>query len=333
MALRTPPSWLQNGSHPAENDRLTITDTIWARAGVVDYGDMVIAPTPTPSMAVTVAEGAAIIEGSQTSTQGHYIAYNDASVTLAVAAANPSLARIDRVCIVVQDAFYGGTANNQVIYQVVTGTPSSTPVAPTAPANSLTLATILVAANASSINSGAITDTRVYAAHTDMVARASVTAADSVKIEAITSQTGKLLNLVNTSGASVFNVAPNGTLTFQDGTTQNTSAVYNPNLVINAQTNTSYTFLASDAQKFVTFTNSNPILVTVASNATQNLPVGTQIQLAQMGSGQVTIQGATSPNPVTINSDPGLKLRTQYSVATLVQLSVDNWILIGDTAV
>lgn len=333
MALRTPPSWLQNGSHPAENDRLTITNTIWANAGVVDYGDMLVAPTPTPSMAVTVAAGAAIITGTQTVTQGNYIAYNDASATLSIAAANPSLARIDRVCVVVQDAYYGGTANNQVIFQVVTGTASASPVAPTAPENSITLALVQVAANASSINTGAITDQRGYASFTDINAKSSNIAADSIKAQAIASQTGKLLNLLNSSGASVFNVSPSGVLTFQDGTTQNTSAVYNPNLTINAQTVTSYTLNATDAQKFVTFTNSSPITVTVASNATQNLPVGTQIQLAQLGTGQVTFVGASSPNPVTILSDPGLKLRTQYSVATLVQLSVDTWILIGDTAV
>jgi hypothetical protein len=34
MALRTPPSWLQNGSHPAENDRLTATQALWAASGV-----------------------------------------------------------------------------------------------------------------------------------------------------------------------------------------------------------------------------------------------------------------------------------------------------------
>lgn len=332
MALRTPPSWLQNGSHPAENDRLTITKTIWARQGVVDYGDMVVTPTPTPSMSVNVAAGHAIIDGTQTTTQGTYITYNDATVTLAVAASNPSLARIDRVCIAVQDSFYGGTANNTVVYQVITGTPSSTPVAPTAPANSLTLATILVNANASSINSGAITDTREYAAQTDLIARSSVTAADALRVEAIASQTGNMLNLVNTSGGSVFRISPAGVLTFADGSTQATSAIYNPNLTINPQTGTTYTIQTTDAQRLITFTNTSSITVTVASNATQSLPVGTQIQLAQMGTGQVTFVGATSPSVVTINSDPGLKLRTRYSVATLVQLSVDNWLLIGDTA-
>ena len=46
--------------------------------------------------------------------------------------------------------------------------------------------------------------------------------------------------------------------------------------------------------------------------------------------GQVTVVGASSPNPVTINGTPGLKLRTQWSSATLIQTSTDNWLLVGD---
>ena len=41
MALRTPPSWLQNGSHPAENDRLT-TKAIWQTTGIVNPTDLQI---------------------------------------------------------------------------------------------------------------------------------------------------------------------------------------------------------------------------------------------------------------------------------------------------
>lgn len=333
MTLRTPPSWLQNGSHPAENDRLTITGTIWANDGVVDYGDMLVAPTGTPSMAITIGAGSAIIAGTQTTTQGHYIAYNDAAVTLSVAPASASLARIDSVVVAVQDSFYGGTSNNQVVFQVVTGTPSANPVAPTLPNNALLLADISVLANASAISSGSITDRRTYATFTDTRTKASATNADSLVVETIASQTGKALKVVNSQGVAVFTISPTGVLTFSDGSTQATSGVYNPNLVINNQTGITYTLLATDAQKMVTFNNSSAITVTVASNATENLPVGTQIQLAQLGVGQVTFVGASSPNPVTILSDPGLKLRTRYSVATLLQIATDTWLLIGDTAV
>ena len=135
MALRTPPSWLQNGSHPAENDRLTTTGVIWRTAGVADYGSMKVSQSGTPGMSVSIAAGHAMILGSQTATQGLYIAYNDGATSVAITTAPVSLPRIDRICVTVQDAYYGGTANNQVIYQAVAGTPNASPVPPAAPNN------------------------------------------------------------------------------------------------------------------------------------------------------------------------------------------------------
>ena len=167
MALRTPPSWLQNGSHPAENDRLTAVNLLWRSAGVADYNAMVVSQTGTPSMAVNISSGHAIIAGSQTATQGFYVAYNDATASVSIATASPSLPRIDRIVVAVQDSYYGGTANNQVIFQAITGTPNASPVAPSAPANSLTLAYVAVAANATSIVTGNITDQRIFAQLTD----------------------------------------------------------------------------------------------------------------------------------------------------------------------
>ena len=163
MALRTPPSWLQNGSHPAENDRLTTTGILWKSQGVADYGSMVVAQSATPGMSVQVAAGHALIAGTQTATQGFYIAYNDGATTIAIATANPTNPRIDRIVVAVQDAYYGGTANNPVLFQAVTGPPASSPVAPAAPSNSITLAYVGVAAGATSITNANITDQRTRA--------------------------------------------------------------------------------------------------------------------------------------------------------------------------
>ena len=111
---------------------------------------------------------------------------------------------------------------------------------------------------------------------------------------------------------------------------------YNPNIVVNAQTGTSYTLVVADAQKLVTLSNASAIGVTVASNATQALPVGTQITLTQLGAGQITVTGASSPNPVTIVSTGATaatpKSRAQYSTMTLIQTSTDNWLAVGDIA-
>ena len=336
MALRTPPSWLQNGSHPAENDRLTATGILFKSAGVADYSAMVVAQSGTPAMTVQISSGHALIAGNQTANQGFYIAFNDAATTVAIATASATLPRIDRICVTVQDAYYGGTSNNQVIFQAVTGTPNASPVPPSAPNNSITLAYIAVAANATSIVNANITDTRTVAQFSESQFTTQVTSSSTLVVNAIAGQTGKGLRINDSTGTQKFAVGVDGTLTFQDGTTQTTAATYDPNLTINTQTGTTYTVVAGDAQKLITLSNAGAITLTIASNATQALPVGTQVTVSQYGAGQVTIVGASSPNPVTIVSTGATanspKLRAQYSTATLIQTSTNNWLVVGDIA-
>lgn len=334
MALRTPPSWLQNGSHPAENDRLTSTGVMWRSAGTADYGSMKVSQSATPAMSVQVASGHAIIAGTQATNQGFYIAYNDAATTVAIANADATNARIDLIVVTVQDSYYGGTANNQVIFQAVTGTPSGSPVPPSAPANSLVLARVAVAAGTTSITNGNITDYRAQAQFAESQFTSGSTAANTVMINGIASQTGKALRVADSTGTQKFAVAFDGTITFQDGTTQTTAATYDPNIIVNAQTGTTYSLVAGDAQKLITLSNASAVTLTIPSNATAALPTGTQVTISQYGAGQVTVVGASSPSPVTIVSVGATasspKLRAQYSTATLIQTSTDNWLVVGD---
>lgn len=333
MALRTPPSWLQNGTHPADNDRLTVTNSLYGAGGMADYGAMKVAQSGTPGMSVQIAAGHAIIPGTQVSNQGYYIAYNDAAATVAIATADPSLPRIDRICVVVQDSFYSG-ANNQVIFQAVTGTPASSPVAPAAPNNALSLALVAVAAGTTSIVDANITDVRVQAKFKESVFKSQATAANTLQLEQLTSQTGKAIRIDNTAGVQKFAIAFDGTLTFQDGSTQVTAATFDPNIVVNTQSGTTYQLVASDAQRLITLSNASPITVTIPSNGTAALPVGTQVTISQYGAGQVTVVGASSPTPVTIVSTGATasspQLRAQYSTATLIQTTTDNWLVVGD---
>jgi hypothetical protein len=55
-----------------------------------------------------------------------------------------------------------GTASSNAVVQVVTGTPASSPSAPSLPANSISLAQVLVPPGSSSISTGNITDLRAY---------------------------------------------------------------------------------------------------------------------------------------------------------------------------
>lgn len=224
MALRTPPSWLQNGTHPAENDRLTVTNSLYGAGGMADYGAMKISQLATPGMSVQAASGHAIIPGTESGNQGYYIAYNDASATIAIATADPALPRKDRIVVKVQDSYYSGSAN-QVVFAAVTGTPAGSPVAPSAPANSLTLAIVDVAAGATSIVDANITDSRTQCKFKESVFKSFATAANTLQLEQLTSQTGKALRVDNTSGTQKFAIAFDGTITFPDGSTQNTAAV------------------------------------------------------------------------------------------------------------
>lgn len=100
-------------------------------------------------------------------------------------------------------------------------------------------------------------------------------------------------------------------------------------IAINAQTGTTYTTVLADQCKLVTLTNASAITLTIPPNSSVAYPVGTKIDLAQLGAGQVTVAGGTG---VTVNSTPTLKLRAQYSAASCIKTATDTWLLVGDLA-
>lgn len=178
MALRTPPSWLQNGSHPAENDRLT-TQGLWKTTGILNSTDLAVSQSASPGMSVSVALGWGVVIGTTQANMGAYQIYNDAASTLTITTANPSNPRIDIVVAQINDAYYTG-ALNSATFSVIAGTPAVSPVAPTQPANSLLLATIAVAAGATQILNANITDNRVLATNSIASSTSTLTVADVI---------------------------------------------------------------------------------------------------------------------------------------------------------
>ena len=110
------------------------------------------------------------------------------------------------------------------------------------------------------------------------------------------------------------------------GATGATGPFGDPTLVINAQAG-SYTLVLGDASKLIEMSGGGTL--TVPTNASVAFPTGTQLSILQTGASQVTVGGAG----VTINGTPGLKLRTQWSSATLIKRATDTWALVGDLAV
>jgi len=101
-------------------------------------------------------------------------------------------------------------------------------------------------------------------------------------------------------------------------------------VAVNAQTGTTYTTVLLDNNKVVTLDNASAIALTVPLNSSVAYPTGAQVHLYNKGAGQVTVAGDAG---VTVNSSNGLKLRAQYSVATLIKLDTNTWVLIGDTQI
>lgn len=318
MTLRTPPSWLQNGSHPAENDRLTM-QALWASTGIIGSSSVAVTPNSPAGMSVRVASGWAAIVGTTQANMGVYTVYNDATQVLTVTTADPTNPRIDRVVITVQDAYYTG-AFNDVIFQVLAGTPAGSPVAPATPANSISLATIAVGAGVTQINTGDITDTRVEV--TTNLAVGDITA-----VVAGTGLTGG-----GTSGSVTLNIDSSvATLTGAQTLTNKILTSPQINLGINAQTGTTYTTVLADNGKLVTLSNASAIAVTIPPNSSVTYPVGAQINMTQLGAGQVTVSGGSGVTVVSTGATAATpKTRAQYSSITAIQISTDNWLVVGD---
>lgn len=162
MTVQTPPAFIQASSHPAENVRRTVIGATLNTSGVIGVDDLKVTQNGTPNMSVNVAGGRIMIPGSEATYQGTYAAENRGTTNLAISASDPTNPRIDLVVAKVQDAAYSG-ATNAWSLAIVTGTAAASPTAPSAPANSVVLARVAVAAAATTIVTANITDYRTRA--------------------------------------------------------------------------------------------------------------------------------------------------------------------------
>ena len=105
-------------------------------------------------------------------------------------------------------------------------------------------------------------------------------------------------------------------------------------LSLNAQTGTTYTFVLTDANNtLVTASNASAQTYTIPPNSSVAYPVGAQLNIIQIGAGQVSFAQGSG---VTIASNGATatapKLRVQYSSASAIKVGTDSWYVVGDIA-
>ena len=160
------------------------------------------------------------------------------------------------------------------------------------------------------------------------VSTATETAIATAKSEAIAEVTAVIdsapaaLNTLNELAAAL-------------GDDENFAATVTTNLALKVdsltpitQKSESYTLSTLDHRDdLIEMGSSSALTLTIPLNSSIAYPVGTSLDILQTGTGQVTIAGDAG---VTVNATPGLKLRTQWSSATLFKRAENTWVVYGD---
>jgi trimeric autotransporter adhesin len=282
----------------ADGDLLKWNGTAWVNAsGYALLASPALTGTPT---ATTASAG-------DNSTQIATTAYADTAVANLVASAPAALNTLDELAAALgDDENFATTITTSIGLKAPLASPTftGTPTLPTG-----TIATTQTAANST----------------TAVATTAFVTTANNLKA-----------NLASPTFTGTVTL-PSGTVTsamILDGTIADadisTTAAIDLGKLADVSTSAqtaSYTLVLADKNKIVEMSVATANTLTVPPNSSVAYPVGSQINILQTGAGQTTV---TAGAGVTVNATPGLKIRTQWSYATLVKRATDTWVLVGD---
>lgn len=165
MALKTPLFLNIDGTYGAADLGLPYKDVV--SEGVVGAGDLAVTQRAAgANMSVDIAAGKAWVQGDDDpELQPIYRAFNDATVNIALSAADASNPRVDRVVLRIHDSVFAGSTDGAA-FEVIEGAPTAGADltnlngAADVPNTALLLANVLVPGGASSITDADISDQR-----------------------------------------------------------------------------------------------------------------------------------------------------------------------------
>ena len=139
--------------------------------------------------------------------------------------------------------------------------------------------------------------------------------------------------LAGTAGTAVNLTATQGSVVALSGSVTN---IFTQPIGTVTTSGTTYTIVNSDKNKLLisNATNAGTVIIpadTLTSGG--SFSNGQSLTIAQMGTGQITINGmasAVANGTTTVRSTPSSTIRAQYSVVTLVKIASNEWLLVGD---
>jgi hypothetical protein len=108
-----------------------------------------------------------------------------------------------------------------------------------------------------------------------------------------------------------------------------------PAYTLNAQTGTTYTAVANDQySKLVTQSNASASTFRIPTNATTAFPIGTVLNIINIGVGICTINAVTSGTTTILSAGavPAAPTLAQYKAASCIKTGTDTWYVIGGVA-
>jgi hypothetical protein len=186
-----------------------------------------------------------------------------------------------------------------------------------------------------------ISDSGVTAIASNVVVNADINSAAAIDYSKLAATTAGYVLMGNATGVVTgtvvsgdVTIGANGNVQIASGVIVNadisTSAAIDLGKLADVSTSAqtaSYTLVLSDKNKIVEVSNGSANTLTVPLNSSVAFPIGSQIMVLQTGAGQTTIAGSGG---VTVNGTPGLKIRAQWSMATLIKRATDTWVVVGD---
>lgn len=151
-------------------------------------------------------------------------------------------------------------------------------------------------------------------------------------VTSITAGTGLSGGTITTSGTIAIDSTV-ATLTGSQTLTNKTLTDPKINLAFDAQTGTTYTTILDDNGQIVTMNNASANTLSIPTNASVAYPIGTQINVLQIGAGQTTIQAVTSGTTSILSTGATAaapKIRARYGMATCIKAATDTWYVVGD---